>query len=257
MLRTLLATTLLGAASPALADTFAVVHGGFQTAVAWEPVADALRAEGNEVILVNLPGRNGEGGDPHALTLGAYRDATLAAMDEADDVVLVGHSFGGFTISAVAEAAPDRVRKLIFVAAYVPESGESMQALAETDEGTKFTGENFVVAPDYSTAEVLARDRTLLFANDVEGHRAQAISGALVKEPLPPLAEPITLTEASFGRVPKAYVLTLRDNAVSPALQARMVEQAAAAEVTMIDTGHAPKATAPDDLARLLREMAR
>lgn len=257
MLRTLLATTLLGSASPALAETFVIVHGAFQTAVAWEPVADALRAEGDEVVLVNLPGRDGEGGDPHALTLEAYRDATLAAMGEADDIVLVGHSFGGFTISAVAEAAPEQVRKLIFVAAYVPESGESMQSLAETDENTKFTGENFVVAPDYSTAEVLARDRTLLFANDVEGEAAQAIAGALVREPLAPLAEPIMLTEARFGRVPKAYVLTLRDNAVSPALQARMVERAAIAEVTRIDTGHAPMATAPDELARLLRDLAR
>ncbi|TNC73108.1 alpha/beta fold hydrolase [Rubellimicrobium roseum] len=258
-------TVLLAAAASALvtgsaqAETFVIVHGAFQTAAAWDQVAEALRAGGDEVTLVDLPGRDGtmaDGSDIHALTLGAYRDATLAAMGDQSDVVLVGHSFGGFSISAVAEAAPDRIRKLIYVAAYVPNSGESLQSLSGTDKGTKFTGENFVLAQDYSAAEVLPRDRALIFANDVESEAAQAIADALVKEPLAPLGEPITLTEANFGRVPKAYVETLRDNAVSPALQARMIERAGIGEVREIDTGHAPMATEPEELAAILHDLA-
>lgn len=258
MLKMLLATAFLGTPWAALADTFVIVHGAFQTAAAWEEVADALRTGGDEVVLVDLPGRDGvveAGADPHALTLGAYRDATLAAMGDRDDVVLVGHSFGGFTVSAVAEAAPDRIAKLIYVAAYVPASGDSLQALAATDEGTQFTGENFVLAADHSTAEVLERDRALIFANDAEGEAAQAIAGGLVREPLAPLGEAIALTDANFGRVAKGYVLTLRDNAVGPALQARMVERAGISEVRELDTGHAPMATAPEALAALLAEM--
>ena len=53
---------------------------------------------------------------------------TIAYIETEDlrDIVLVGHSFGGMTISAVAEAAPTRIRTLVYVAAYLPKSGDSL-----------------------------------------------------------------------------------------------------------------------------------
>lgn len=238
------------------AGTTVIVHGAFQTAAAWSDVADRLRATGEEVIVVDLPGRSGDPGDPHALTLGSYRDAVLAALGDRTGVTLVGHSFGGFTISAVAEAAPERVRKLVYVAAYVPANGESLQSLSATDEGTKFNGENFVVAADYGTASVLARDRVLIFANDADEATAAAIADGLGPEPLPPMTTPVAVTGDRFGRVPKAFVRTLRDHAVSPTLQDRMIARAGITEIVDLDTGHAPAATAPGRLAEILATLA-
>ncbi len=124
MIKTILAAAVIGTtlAGPATAGTTIIVHGAFQDAKAWTAVADELRKSGEEVIGVDLPGRNGEGLDPHTLTLDSYRDAVLSAIGDRTGVVLVGHSFGGFTISAVAEAAPEKVTRLIYVAAYVPVS---------------------------------------------------------------------------------------------------------------------------------------
>lgn len=256
-LKGLLAAAVLGAtASAASADAIVIVHGAFQTAADWTTVAEGLRQAGKEVVLVDLPGRGGDGADPHAQTLEGYRDAVLAAVGERSDVVLVGHSFGGFTISAVAEAAPERIRKLVYVAAYVPASGESLQALSATDKGTKFTGENFVVAKDYSTASVLPRDRALIFANDADPDTAGRIADGLVDEPLAPLAQPVTLTPERFGAVAKAYVRTLRDHAVSPGLQQTMIERAGISEVVEIDSGHAPATTRPQELADAIARLS-
>src|SRR4051812_46769828 len=112
----------------------ALVHGAWETSSIWSPVEEELRADGYRVISVNLPGRPGTPLPALEVTLDGYRDAVLAALeDEKDPVVLVGHSFGGVTISNVAEAAPERVRTLVYVAGYVPVDGESTGDLSRTD----------------------------------------------------------------------------------------------------------------------------
>jgi pimeloyl-ACP methyl ester carboxylesterase len=144
------AAVLLGLASQAWADRIVLVHGAFQDASGWAKTMEILKARGHEVEAVNLPGRNADG-DMQAISLASYRDAVLAVINAREEpVFLVGHSFGGFTISNAAESAPAKIRKLIYLAAYVPQSGEPMQMLSAQDKSNKFTNENFVVAKDYS-----------------------------------------------------------------------------------------------------------
>lgn len=256
--RMLALLAMVAFAGPAAADTFVIVHGAFQDASAWSQVSGRLRRAGHRTILIELPGRDALGADVRALSLNSYRDAVLAAMtDVREPVVLVGHSFGGMTISAVAEAAPDRIARLVYVAAYLPISGESMQDLAGRDRGNRFTEQNFVTAPDFSWAEVLRRDRALIFAQDGTCGVRRAVEAGLRREPLAPMASKITVTPERFGRVPKAYLRTLRDNAVSPMLQDMMIARTPVAEVIPLNTGHAPMLTAPAALARALIEAAR
>jgi pimeloyl-ACP methyl ester carboxylesterase len=234
--------------NPAFADRIVIVHGAFQNAAAWSEVEKLLEAQGHDVDLVDLPGRDAKG-DLKAINLAAYRDAARAVIDgKPEPVYLVGHSFGGFTISAVAEAAPASVKKLIYVAAYVPVSGESMQSLSAQDKNNKFTQQNFVVAKDYSYAEVLEADRGLIFANDGSSEIQARVTKDLLKEPLAPVAEPLTLT-AAFGGVAKAYIRTTGDNAVSTPLQDMMIERAGLKQVISIDAGHSPFITAPQATA--------
>jgi hypothetical protein len=112
------------------------------------------------------------------------------------------------------------------------------------------------VAPDYSTASVLARDGALIFANDARGARREAIAGALRPEPLAPMGMPVSLTAERFGRVPRAYIFTLRDNAISLPMQRRMVQRTPVAESFEVNSGHAPFATQPRRLARILLRIA-
>jgi pimeloyl-ACP methyl ester carboxylesterase len=235
-------------ANPAFADRIVIVHGAFQTAAAWSQVEKLLEAKGHDVDVVDLPGRDAKG-DLKAISLAAYRDAVLAVIDsKADPVYLVGHSFGGVTISNVAESAPTKIKKLIYVAAYLPKSGESLQSLSAQDKNNKFTQTNFVVAKDYSYAEVLEADRGLIFANDASAETQVKVTKDLVKEPLAPMAEPVTLT-AAFDGVAKAYIRTMKDNAVSMPLQDIMIERAGVKQVISLDTGHSPFITAPEAIA--------
>ncbi len=235
-------------AGPAWADRIVIVHGAFQNAAAWARVETLLKAKGHDVEVVDLPGRDAKG-DLKSVTLTAYRDAARAVIDAKNEpVFLVGHSFGGFTISAVAEAEPAKIKKLIYVAAYVPKTGEAMQELAAQDKNSKFTKTNFVVAADYSYAEVLQADRGLIFANDGAPEVQADIATSMVREPLAPMAEKIALS-AAFDGVAKAYIRTIKDNAVSAPLQDMMIGRARIKQIASLDTGHAPFITQPQAMA--------
>jgi pimeloyl-ACP methyl ester carboxylesterase len=256
LLKFFLAVLVVSTPITARADTYVLVHGAFQNVHAWDDVVRRLKRAGNKAIAVDLPGRGGA--DARKQTLAGYRDAVLAVVSaQSEPVILVGHSFGGLTISEVAEAAPDKIKRLVYVAAYLPRKGDSLQSLSGEDKDNKFTKENFVVAPDYSTANVLPRDGALIFANDAVGARKAAIAKGLLLEPLAPMANPSTVTPEKFGIVAKAYIFTLRDNAVSLPMQRRMVERTPVAHSYEINTGHSPFATQPAQLTALLIRAAK
>jgi pimeloyl-ACP methyl ester carboxylesterase len=241
-------TAAWAVANPAFADRIVIVHGAFQSASAWSQVEKLLEAKGHDVDVVDLPGRDAKG-DLKTINLAAYRDAVTAVVDsKTDPVYLVGHSFGGITISNVAESTPTKIKKLIFLAAYLPKSGESLQSLSAQDKNNKFTQTNFVVAKDYSYAEVLEADSGLIFANDGSAEIQAMVTTGMVKEPLAPMAEPVTLS-AAFDGVAKAYIRTTKDNAVSTPLQDMMIERAGVKQVISLETGHAPFITAPEATA--------
>lgn len=78
----------------------------------------------------------------------------------------------------------------------------------------------------------------------------------MVDEPLIPLGMPAQLTAERFGTVSKAYIRTLRDQVVSPALQQRMLEATPVDHVASIDSGHAPFLTQPVALATAIVDLA-
>ena len=168
-------------------STIVLVHGAFQNASGWSRVKTKLEADGCKVVTVNLPGRDGDGTDPHKLTTDDYKQAVLRVVSaEATPVILVGHSFGGITISNVAEAAPEKIAALVYLSAFLPKNGESLQSLSQTDADSALGKDgNFVVSPDYSYASIKAEHAAELFGNDaIDGDR-EAIGKSLIRDPLP------------------------------------------------------------------------
>ncbi|WP_336157070.1 alpha/beta fold hydrolase [Amycolatopsis sp. VC5-11] len=97
--------------------TFALIHGGGGSGWDWHLVAARLEASGHEVVAPDLPIEN-----PQA-TLTEFTDTVVSAIGDAQDVVVVGHSYGGFTAPLVAERVGARL--LVFVAGMVPAPGEA------------------------------------------------------------------------------------------------------------------------------------
>src|SRR6185295_6438449 len=98
-------------------STFVLIHGAGDVGWYWHLVEAELRGRGHDVVAPDLPG-----GD-ESLELDDYADAVVAAVADRTDLVVVAHSFGGFTAPLVAVRLP--VAALVFVAGMVPAPAEA------------------------------------------------------------------------------------------------------------------------------------
>ncbi|KAA9156445.1 alpha/beta hydrolase [Amycolatopsis acidicola] len=111
--------------------TYVLVHGAWHGGWAWERVAAKLRAQGHEVHTPDLAGL-GDRADGLSPEIGLRRHATELAslLESLDDVVLVGHSYGGFVVREAADRQPGKVRRIVLVDGWVGRDGESMDSRA-------------------------------------------------------------------------------------------------------------------------------
>lgn len=250
-------TPIAPTATPA-ARPVVLVHGAWMDASAWDRVAANLRARGLSVTAVNLPGHGTDTTPPETLSLAGYADAVLAALPKDQAVTLVGHSMAGMVISLVAERAPERVGNLVYVAAYLPRSGDSLYTLSQQDTDSR-VGRYWTQADPktYSPASIKPEGIVDVFCADCSADDQRRLVQTHKAEAVPPLGTPVTLTAERSGRVPRVYVHTLRDNAVSHSLQKRMLEQAGGAQtVVTLDSGHSPMLSRPRELAAVIAQAA-
>jgi pimeloyl-ACP methyl ester carboxylesterase len=109
-------------------STFVLVHGAWQGASTWDLVVPKLQTVGHKVF---TPILRGLGADSvrlsPAVDLDSHIDdvADVLKRENLHDVTLVGHSYAGMVITGVAERETGRLRRLIYVDAFVPDNGES------------------------------------------------------------------------------------------------------------------------------------
>lgn len=107
--------------------SFVLLHGAWHGGWCWERVAEPLRARGHRVT---TPTQTGLGERAHLLSsavdLSVFADDLIHHLRYEDlrDVILVGHSFGGVAISRAAEAASERIARLVYLDAMLLEDGE-------------------------------------------------------------------------------------------------------------------------------------
>src|SRR6516165_2297731 len=100
-----------GSVTAAPKPEIVLVHGAWEEANVWQAVTPLLKKDGYHVVTVTLPGRPSSPLSPDKVSLDLYRETILNAIgNPAQPVVLVGHSFGGITISVAAEAAPQKIK---------------------------------------------------------------------------------------------------------------------------------------------------
>ena len=109
------------------AQTFVLVPGAWLGGWCWQPVARQLAGRGYPVLALSLPGLSYDG-SPAGLTLTDAIDHVVSEVERRDlaDVVLVGHSWGGYPVTGAAHRLASRVAKVIYFSAVVPEQGKSM-----------------------------------------------------------------------------------------------------------------------------------
>lgn len=116
-----------------MAATFVLVHGGGHGGWCYQPVARLLRAQGHEVYAPTLTGL---GERSHLLNPDIDLDTHITDVvntleyEDLNDVILVGHSYGGMVITGVADRASKRVGHRVYLDAATPQDGESLLDLA-------------------------------------------------------------------------------------------------------------------------------
>ena len=236
-------------------STYVLIPGSWHGAWCWYKIIPLLERAGHKAIALDLPGHGRDWTVARDVSLQSYVESVCDLLDaQAEPVILVGHSRGGIVISQAAEQRPEKIRTLVYLAAFLIPNGEAMLPTALSDTESLIVS-NLTVNEEQGShmlkAEVF---REALYADCSEEEVALA-TALLTPEPNAPVATLMHLTQERFGRIPRVYIETLRDRGVSPSLQKKMYTALPCQRVMSMETSHSPFFTAPQELVRHLTSL--
>lgn len=232
--------------------TFVLVHGGFHGGWCWQAVAELLRAAGHRVY---TPTQTGCGERAHLLsttiTLNTFIDdiANVLIWEDLRDVVLVGHSFGGSSISGVADRMPERIRQLVYLDAILLENGQSMFDLLSPE-----VVEARLKAVEASGGMGIAPPNASMFGLS-DAAEQNYVQSRLTAHPLGTYTSPLDLKNPVGNGLPLVYV-----ECTAPPFaglqKTRDWVKAQGMRTLALKTGHDAMISAPGMLADLLIQLA-
>lgn len=168
-----------------------------------------------------------------------------------DKVILVGHSKNGIMISQAAEYRPQKIEKLVYLAAYLIPNGKTQREYSLQDT-------HGVLKP-YVTMHPELEAHTLQHAiyreglyHDCDDHIVELAKLLLSHEPMESAITPLQLTDNNFGSIPRVYIECTEDRAVTPFIQRKMYTEMPCEKVYSMATSHSPFFSRPDELAGIL-----
>ena len=226
-------------AAPSLPN-IVLVHGAFADGSSWSRVIPLLQKKGYRVSAVQLP----------LTSLVDDVAATRRVIErQPDDVLLVGHSWGGVVVTEAGNTA--KVKALVYLSALVPDSGESAQGLLQR-HGAPMEG----MTPD--AAGLIWLDDPQAFhavmAGDLPLSMAREL--AAVQKPLAARAFADPVSHAAWRDKPSWYLVTTNDHALPPRVQRALADELNAHTVVLASS-HLSMASHPDKVAALIDEAAR
>jgi pimeloyl-ACP methyl ester carboxylesterase len=208
--------------------TFAIVHGAGDVGWSWHLVAAALEAKGHTVIAPDLPTED------ESKDLTDWASTVVAALPSTSDVVVVGHSFGGFVAPLVA--ARINASALVFVTAMLPRPGE---APGDWWQNTGYADSGF-------------EDQ---FWHDVPAHLAEESQKRERDMSETSMAKPWPLE--ALPALPTHFVLCTEDRFLTPEFMRKVVTDRLGVEPEELAAGHCAQLSKPNELAELLEKYAR
>jgi pimeloyl-ACP methyl ester carboxylesterase len=236
---------------------FVLVHGAFAGGWIWGPLAERLEAGGHQVETPDLPGAGDDETPLEEVTLERYADRVCEVLDAGtEQSILVGNSMGGVVMTQAAAQRPEKVKRLIYVAAFMPADGQSLIELTQLPEGAgDLVQETVVVSGDPPVGEVPEETKRASneYCTPEVSEWAVAKAG---RQPVIPFTEAVRLND-EFERIPRSYVISTKDRFIPPPLQRRMVKDRDVTDVVELATDHHPQLSRTEELAELLDERSR
>jgi pimeloyl-ACP methyl ester carboxylesterase len=275
---------------------FVLVHGGWHNRSAWDKLIPMLKVRGHAALTLDLPGAGANAVAPRSLSRRPFDAALFAAepspmagvtqeertqavvelVEEAASlgdgkVILVGHSAGGMTISAVAERVPERLAAVVYLAGFMLPNGMPLLAMLQHETFSS------ALAPGLFVGDALAIGATRIHAGSTdEAYRsllkaafygdateadfAAAASQLHCDESNLGAVTPSGVTPARFGAVPRHYIRCTQDRAVPLAAQDHMiaaVDGAVGGKTSLhtLESSHSPFLSQPAALSKILIDI--
>lgn len=230
--------------------TYVLVHGAWHTGELFEAVAAPIRAAGHEVHCPTLAGNRA--GDARTLGLDAAIASLVGFLEDEDlnDIVLLGHSYGGMVITGAADRVPGRIRRLVYWNAFVPNDGECLNDMVPAHYVGLFDAVS-AASPDNSVMLPYPIWREA-FMNDASAEEAEAAFARLNPHPYATFTDRIALTKSPAEmEVAKSYINCTEDTALPQSLgwHPRLSEKLGLFRLVQIQGSHELCFTDPEALA--------
>ena len=236
-----------------MTTTLLLVHGGTVTSTMWDRVLPRLVTP---ALAVDLPGRRYNPADLGKVSRSDWVTSVVAEIVARglDRVVLVGHSSAGYVIPEVAAGVPDRIAHLVFVAATVPADGKRPVDYIKPRLRD-------LALDNVDSVRKIAAGKTLGGLRPGEPPIVTDLD-IVENDPRMGLEAPGPLHEVYDGwgsvppGVPKTFIRCAQDRVVKPELVDVMLSHMGDVDVREIDAGHDVAQESPEELARMLDEIA-
>lgn len=234
-------------------STFVLVHGAWHTGNEFEAVAQPIRDAGHTVHCPTVAGNNP--GDDRRIGLDAAITSIVDYLcgNNLTDVILLGHSYGGMVITGVADRCPERLRRLIYWNAFVPNDGERLNDLVPPHYVELFDAVS-AASPDNSVMLPFPVWREA-FINDGSSDVAQSAFDALNPHPYATFTDTISLrSNPAEMEIGKSYINCTEDTALPQSLgwHPRMSEKLGLFRLVQIPGSHELCFTDPGALAQAI-----
>lgn len=223
------------------AKSVVLVHGAFADGSAWNRVTPLLEAAGLNVIAAQIPLSSLEADV-------ATTNRAIARLD--GPVVLVGHSWGGMVITEAG--AQDKVHSLVYVAAFAPDSGQSLASY--TADFPHADGLDHLEKDASGYYRLSYTGVAEHFAFDLPKDEIAAIAAS--QGPINSAALGTPVSQAAWKTKPNFAVVSTQDRMTLTAIQKAQVGKLNA-EAVEVDTSHVPMLTYPEIVANLIIQAAK
>ena len=239
-------------------STYVLVHGAWHTGAELEPVASVIRAAGHQVFTPTIKGNRPGDARTTGLDEAIQSIVDYLAANNLKDVILLGHSYGGMIITGVADRAGERIRRLVYWNAFVPNNDEALNDLVPPiyvgmfDAIAAERGDGSVVLPFPIWREA--------FINDADLETAQRTYDILNPHPLKTFSDKIALkTNPAEMTVAKSYINCTEDTALPHGYpwHPRLSEKLGLFRLIQVPGSHELCFSNPQALAQAIMEAGR
>lgn len=232
---------------------FILLHGSWHAGWCWYKIVPRLEKAGHRVFAPDLPAHGKDWRFFRGrITAGAMVKKVTDILDSLEEpATIIVHSRNGIIASLAAEARPEKIDRIVYLASFMLRDGERVAEYFFGDRYSLLQGN--VIVDRLKITDMIKQSvyKDALYA-DCSPDDVALANALLSPEPSLPALTRLRLTDKNYGSVDRYYIELTQDRAVSLNLQRRLVKQSPVKKVYSIDASHSVYFSRPDDLSAII-----